>query len=301
LNKFPLTPFATVLVAPKIVASVSELVSGWFDQTIIVRLAEVGFACPPNIGGHIRRSFLGALSHGASIAAKSNLPCSWDPPCALDIFNREQVRGSKGVGLPKPYVIFTEVDGSDLLIGLRLFGMANDWFMRAAEALIFGIENIVPWSRLYVSSNGPPKVLDRKIQHYSKVECYYGQKSVRLMLLSHLDASRTDNKQDRYSILKKMLRRIDGISRWNGLALDDTSLVRLTQNVGKIIEVDTSRTKPSTYVMPSKSKQKRVNQTIIGELQLSGDLGEFWPILALTERAHVGRGAVEGMGRVRIL
>jgi len=111
---------------------------------------------PVGIGAHLRRSFLGAMGAAASAAAQRGEPCSWDPPCAFDVFCREQLRGPRGDGLPKPYVLQVHPDGGDLIVGLRVIGMANDWYMAAAEAMVAGINTILPWSRLYPGMRSRP-------------------------------------------------------------------------------------------------------------------------------------------------
>lgn len=127
-----LTPFARHLSRPEVVASADALISASFDQTIALRLRGAAGGIAPD--AHLRRSFLAALGPAASEAARSGKPCTWDPPCALDVFCREQLR-HKGAGLPKPYVLWAERHEEDLVIRLRVFGMANDWFAAAAEAL----------------------------------------------------------------------------------------------------------------------------------------------------------------------
>ena len=46
--------------------------------------------------------------------------------------------------------------GADLVVTLRVFGMANDWFMAAAEAFVAGLSGILPWSRVFPGVTAPP-------------------------------------------------------------------------------------------------------------------------------------------------
>ena len=83
--------------------TVNFLACNWFDQTIRVRLSGAARrSLDPEILNHFRRSFLGALSAGGSPAARAGQPCPWEPPCAFDVFCREQYR-ENGSGLPKPF------------------------------------------------------------------------------------------------------------------------------------------------------------------------------------------------------
>jgi hypothetical protein len=140
----PQTQLAATLARPEFTGSLDVLARAFVDQTVFFRLENCAPSAPFEIGAHLRRSFLGALGGGASDAAKANEPCNWGPPCALDVFCREQLRGPRGEGLPKPYVMNWHKEGSDLIIVLRVFGMAVDWFMVAAEAMAAGIRTILP-------------------------------------------------------------------------------------------------------------------------------------------------------------
>lgn len=295
----PDTAFATVLAAPEHQESADFLAASWFDQTVQLRLGGVGSSCPSDIGGHVRRSFLGALSPGASEAARARAPCTWDPPCALDVFCREQLRGAKGDGMPKPFIIQTQVDAADLLVSLRVFGMANDWFMCAVEALSTGLSTILPWSRLYPGRTEPPPVRARHITT-SPPLTRPPTSAVVLDFVSPADISGKDFHGAPHTLLTRMLRRVDAVSRWNGLALSDGVAQDLARQA-HAFSYDISGLRSGIYKKPNAAGQKRHNQTVQGKVQIIGDLEAFWPILLIAERAHTGRGAVEGLGQFVLL
>jgi len=294
----PATAFAATLSSPDYGQTAAFLAASWFDQTILVRLAGVGPSRPDNIGGHLRRSFLGALAQGASAAAKSGQPCTWDPPCALDVFCREQLRSTRGDGLSKPYVIFSQADGPDLLVYLRVFGMANDWLMRAAEALVHGVENILPWTQLYPGRKVAPAILDRQIL-ISPALTRPPVDTVVLNFISPVDASGKNLRATPHSLLTRMLRRVDAVSRWNGVALTETAARALAAQA-RSMECDPSGLCAGRYEKPNRFGQSRVNTTMSGQFRITGATADFWPVLLIAERAHVGRGSVEGLGRFEL-
>lgn len=292
----PQTLFSKFLLKAEVLGDADELAANWHDQTVSYRLQGAGALDVLSLGGHLRRSFLGALGRGASTEALNNLPCSWDPPCALDIYMREQFRGAKGDGLPKPYVLFCDADGADLIVSLRVFGYANDWFYVAAEALVTGMREILPWRRLFGSE--VPIICERRIEQMNGVELPRNQERMALNFLTPVDASGKSDAIER-SLLSRLLRRVDGLARWQGYALDPDYARSLTQILS---ELDYSRStlSPGVYKSPNRKAENRHHKTMLGELIAIGDVSAISAFVALGERCHVGRAAVEGLGRFNL-
>lgn len=55
---------------------------------------------------------------------------------------------------------------------------------------------------------------------------------------------------------------------------------------------------PDTFYSPNQKLQKRRHKTMTGVLVATGSLG---PVLAIGERCHIGRAAIEGLGRYRLV
>lgn len=180
----PPSRLAQFLTASRSCDTPEALAEAWCDSTVTLRLARAG-RIAPKIGPHLRRSFLGALGPAASIEAQNGEPCPWDPPCALDLFCREQMRDTRGNGLPKPYVLWAEADGPDLMVSLRLFGIAGDWALGASEALITGLRDILPWDRL---GTHLPAITERHIEA-ARITSSPPPLQLRLYLLSPMDIS----------------------------------------------------------------------------------------------------------------
>ncbi len=273
------------------------LATAWVDQTLCLCLEGAGRA-GSDIGGHLRRSFLGALGRGASPAAQAGRPCTWDPPCALDVFRREQLRGPRGDGLPKPFVIAFWPHGPDLIVELRVFGMAIDWSMAAFEAMAAGIGGILPWSKIMRGSDGPPRIVTRTISMDNTIATP-APSTVRVDILSPIDASGTDPISAPHTILARALRRADALSRWNGVALDPAEAAAIAHGL-RALDYDLTNLETGFYASPNRHRQMRQDPTITGSFIVTGDLSAIWPVLCIAERAHIGRHAVEGLGRVRM-
>ena len=291
------TAFARFLFEPEVAGNIAHIAQAWCDQTVTYRLSGGTRLARSGLGGHLRRSFLGALGRGASSAAQNNKPCTWDPPCALDVFLREQFRGARGDGLPKPYVIFTDVAGDDLLVSLRVFGVANDWFNVAAEALLVGMREILPCQRLF-GCDLPP-VAERRVELVSGLSVPEGLSSVSVEFLTPVDVEGKGGPTEP-SLLSRLLRRVDGLARWQGLALSPDHGRSLAGLIGELDYQRSSLVRDS-YSSPNRKSQQRRHKTMTGVLVATGPLVPILPILAIGERCHIGRAAIEGLGRYRMV
>lgn len=289
----PLTGLALALAGAEVRSDAGDLAAAWVEQVVLLRLegaARVG----PGFGAHLRRSFLGALGSAASDEAQAGRPCPWDPPCALDVFCREQLRGSAGDGLPKPYVLRYHPEGRDLLIGLHVFGMAIDWAPAAAEALVAGLRSILPWRHALRGAEAMPRLMSRQLAA-RRIEPVAVPQAVRLVLRSPMDVSGRNPVLEPWTLLSRMIRRVDGVSRWNGVALDAETGRALAEHV-RGLGYDLSGLKRGWHDSPNRRAEARRDPVVTGELVVAGDLGPIWPILRVAERCHAGRHAVEGLG-----
>ena len=209
---------------------------------------------------------------------------------------REQFRDGKGNGLAKPYVIFVRADKADLLVGLRVFGMANDWFMVAGEALLTGMRDILPWKKRYACDM--PDILDRTIETCTGVNHAPALHSITLKFLAPVDAALKTG-EIAPSLLARLLRRVDGVSRWQGMVLDPHYARDMARLVGSL-DFSQSNLVAGQHISPSKRAKKRTHKTVQGCLVVRGPIAPILPILAIGERCHIGRGSVEGMGQYRL-
>ncbi len=291
-----LTPFARALAGPQWCAELSAFLQGWVDRTVTLRLTGEALPDAQQTGGHLRRSFLGALGPGASEAARTNTPCTWDPPCALDVFQREQLRRG-GAGLPKPYTLSAARDGADLLVSLRVFGMANDWGAAAADALVRGVREVLPWDRLgawnvVVADRAEEWFIARDLPHV---------RDARLALVTPVDVSANDPVEAPARLPVRALYRVDAIGRWCGVALEPAELKRLQDALHGAGFHWVSQPEHGRYASPNRKGQARKGATLTGVLGVCGMSREVSDLLHLVERTGIGRKTNEGLGQLKVL
>ncbi len=294
----PLTGLARALAGAEVRERPSDLAEAWVEQGITLRL-DGAARVAPGFGAHLRRSFLGALGSGASAEAQTGRPCSWEPPCALDVFCREQLRGPAGDGLPKPYVLRYWSDGADLWVSLHVFGMAIDWASAAAEAFVAGLRSILPWRYALRGSEAMPAILSREMVA-QRIEPVPPPRTVRLVFCSPMDVSGRNPVLEPWTILARMIRRVDGVSRWNGVALDPDAGRALAGHVREL-DYNLSGLKRGWHDSPNRKFEARRDPVVTGALTVTGNLDPIWPILQVAERCHAGRHAVEGLGWLRLV
>ncbi len=96
-----------------------------------------------------------------------------------------------------------------------------------------------------------------------------------------------------------MIRRVEAVSRWNGVALEDETGRALARHAAGLCH-DISDLRPGRYASPNCHRQARHDPTLSGHLTIHGDLAPLWPILHVATRCHIGRHAVEGLGAFQI-
>ncbi len=294
------TPFGRFLQAAPLTEDPMDLAAAWADQTVTLRLHGGARLNRPDLAGHLRRSFLGALGPGASPQARDGLACPQDPPCALDVFRREQFRDDRGNGLPKPYVIFAETRADDLLVSLRVFGAANDWFATASSAFEEGMRAILPWQKRF--HRPMPDISSRRLEQVQGLALPPAGERVTLELLGPADTSgiRKPGAVLERSLLARLVRRVNALGHWHGLRLSSACTRTLTA-VLEAVDYSASDLVRDTYCSPNRLGQNRRNPCVRGRLRISGPVGPILPILAIGERCHIGRAAREGIGRFRLV
>lgn len=287
------------LANPQPVAGLADVVAGWRAQEVTLVLAPVARA-DAGFGAHLRRSFLGALGPGASAEARAGRPCPWDPPCALDVFLREQLRAGAD-GLPKPYVLFWSQSGPVMTVTLRVFGTACTWFMAAAEALTAGLTGILPWSKALPGQRTAPAILDRRFQMDAALPDL-PQAPLILRLDSPMDDSGgnpTGPQDPAAQMLARAVRRVDALAHWQGLALTEAATRALTLAAHDIRASATTMTRHS-HDSPNSKGQVRRSQVLTGEMLLPPLPDDLRLLLALATSCHLGRHTNEGLGAISL-
>lgn len=291
------SPLVARLRAPALALSLEGLAARWFRQEIVVTIDRPErHDAPLPLLNRIRGAFGEGLKHSASAEAIAGLPCAFDPPCALDVLFREQLRLG-GHGLPKPYVLALDLRRRRIDVTLTLFGFACDWAMTARDSLVQALAQRVIW----VEGEKPARAVVRSadIVTHESVFLPPPPAAATLDFLTPFDATGTDFLDHPPTLVARLARRIDGLARWMDARLDLRWEDYAAAWNGLRFSIDDFE--PLEAERGSRRQRKVFRNPVIGSrMTIDGDLGPVWPFLALGETCHVGRGAVAGYGRYRL-
>lgn len=296
------SPLALCLANPARTVTPADLAAQWFHQTARVRLA--GFrqlADRPEVLNKVRGALGRALMESASVEAVAGRPCPWTPPCALDVFYREQMRIGRH-GLPKPLVLFAERSRLDLVLGCTVFGFACDWSTAVLDRLVAAARTTVEWGRAAPDlALNPPEISRASLGTVEGLEVDDDNvpEAVMLHFVTPVDASATDPLDEPHSLIGRLARRIDGLARWQDTVLDiDWAAM---DDIWRGLDYDVSGLRRTTLGRHMGRSGPNVKaMTLTGTLGIAGDLRPLWPLLLIGRTCHIGRGAVQGLGRYEL-
>ena len=102
------------------------------------------------------------------------------------------------------------------------------------------------------------------------------------------------------SLLGRGLRRVDAMARWQGLSYDPDEMTKVRALLDQLV-YDESGVVSLTYENSAKKKQKKIFDTVTGQLSVTGELSPLMPMLHVLERCQLGRGAVQGLGVIEVI
>lgn len=293
-------PLVERLLEPSRRLGPEDLAAQWFHQDLRLRIPGYGeLADRPGVLNKVRGALGRALMESASAEAVAGQPCPWSPPCALDVFFREQVRLGRH-GLPKPLVLAADRSRRDLVLTCRVFGFACDWSGILLDRLVAVVRQTVEWGRAAPDlALNRPEVARATLGTREGLDPGEAPDAVTLRFLMPVDATGTDPLDEPWSLIGRLARRIDGLARWQDAALDmdwgalDAHWRGLDYDTSGLRRVSLDR-------HMGRAKVDVKAPTLAGSLGIAGDLRPVWPLLALGRTCHLGRGAVQGLGRYRI-
>ena len=293
----PTSALARRLATPERSLTLDALAADWFVQSIEARMPLLGaLAGRTDVLPRVRGAWGRRLMVGASAEALAGKPCPFDPPCALDVFFREQGRQG-GHGLSKPYVLEADRDGPDLIVRLKVFGIASTWTSTAADRLVEALTDHVDWKALGGPA-GKRRVVDLKVGTVHGVDLRPTPTSCRLRLLTPVDDDRATLREEPWGLVARIATRVSSMARWHDADLD-VSWDGLSRT-WKDLDYDLSSCFSGSVGRASRGRIFTEN-TLQGDALIHGDLAPVWPLLVLGETLGVGRGAVHGLGRVQLL
>lgn len=289
------------LERPDRLLSLDELAASWLTVRIEAVLPGYApFAGDLDMMRKIRGALGAVLVRSASQEARAGRPCTWQPPCPLDVLFREQVRLGGRHGLPKPWVLACDRAAHDLVASISLFGMAADWAPAVASALADALQHGMNWNSIQPGVFRPAPVVSiiRIVERQGIASGPTGT-ATEIVLLTPLDAEGVDARERPDSVLARMARRVDLMARWQDAALDThwqalaDSWHGLEYDVVNLVPLDVPR-------RAGRGRHGFAQPMLTGSLTVMGDLGLLGPLLRLAELSHVGRGATAGFGRVAV-
>jgi hypothetical protein len=290
------------LMSPSRRVSLQDLAATWFTAYIVARVPGcAALAHDMTLLRRIRGGLGRVLMESASAEALAGRPCPWDPPCALDILFREQVRiGPQGV--PKPYVLGTDRKGPDLLVTMRLFGFAADWSAAATHALVVTLSRRIDWpgqrGDLFLPRASVQQVSVRSAEGLTGVSTGQGR-PVELEFLTPMNAEGSDPLEQPETILARLARRARGLALWHDADLDE-NWPQLAE-AWRAASYDLRLLRHARVGRHSGRTHRDFDMdAVTGTVLMDDVVPEVWPLLVIGQETHVGKGASEGFGRYRL-
>lgn len=258
----------------------------------------------------LRGAFGTALLAGACDEVRMRQPCRCSRTCAAEVFfgTKPTLPMTAGGGeIAKPFVLHAEPAGAnDLLAGVSVFGFAEEWLPEARHALVAALREGVNWHALagkdvFVPAHraiGSPRSYQRSPRHDAQAP-----NSVTLSFVSGLDARNGDPFQEPVRVLDRLVRRTISMARWYDVEMTDNIVDIMHYTVSRLaVDADHLGAQQVRHVRRSgRTGDLYENPAIRCDLYVTGELEPLWPFLRIGEAIHVGRGAVAGLGRYRLV
>ncbi len=278
-----------------------ELAATWFGVEIEATLPGYG----PLVGDmemfrKIRGALGATLLRSASLEARNNRPCPWQPPCALDLLFREQARGGGGRGVPKPWTLAADRNGQDLVVRLTLFGFAAEWVPAISAALTEALVHGVEWRSLRPDLFKPrPEISLLQLREIQGTDAVAVPATALVTFVTPLEAEVTDLREAPWSLLTRGARRVQMLAAWM-----DAELIESVEGVAaeaRALRINTA----GLEALPIPRRSGRGGQAFQqlmhrGSLSVTGDLRAAWPLLRIMACSHVGRAITAGFGRISV-
>lgn len=278
--------------------ALTDLAALWRVENLSVHVPGYGGLASDLWTLHRFRGALGtALARGASPAALRGEPCPFLPPCGFSLFHGK-VDWASGAQDIRPLVLTMDNLAGDLVLGVRLYGMACDWAPEFRAAMVAacaagldgggGTRHPLPVSQAESWPGELPRVpLESAALHLTTltplVQKDGGAARPRLVLTSLIAAS---------------LRRISQLAQVHGV---DTGWTRpmMAAFAQSVAEGAVDQTRPSQF--PRGRSEGRRRTAHVGTIRFAPirdpATAAFWQLAVST---HLGADSAGGAGRIAL-
>ena len=286
--------------------ALARLAERWREEVWSFRLAGMGgFAACPSLLNKARGAWGRALYEAGSDSTRANRPCDWPRACAADVFFARRPLVSLGgqmAEIPKPFVLRARAAGGDLVISLHVFGLARAWGREAALAFAGALRTRVRWHDL--ARDGGlfvPRSISLRQYHHEPPPPAAGARIPRQALIRFLappDASAGRLSETPELLFARLRMRLCLLARWQGMELEENWPLLEEDWLNCELEVLAAR--------EGRGRAWRGGHKFSNPLEppftirARGNLERLWPLLALGQRAHAGRGATLGLGEYEL-
>jgi|HubBroStandDraft_1064217.scaffolds.fasta_scaffold00196_11 hypothetical protein len=288
------------LAAPARRLNLQELAAGWYQSVVSARIPGYGvLAHDLDLLRRLRGAIGDLLLAGASPEAIAGHPCSWQPPCGLDILFREQGRRG-GHGIPKPYVLKADRSGADLVLSMTLFGFASDWAGVAQHVFATAVQHGIDWrgqrSELFLPA---AQLAELTVTSGEGLAVPRPPTVALIEFLTPMNAEGDDPIDRPATVFARLARRIEGLAAWQDAALDEDwqALSRVSQSLSYDATMLRRRSRDRHS---GRARRHFTVDAIDGSLQIADLPPPLWVLLLIGSITHVGKGATEGFGRFQL-
>lgn len=268
------------------------------DETRIVCRRPRALEFHPDMAVRIRGAFGRALAELPPPVVHRHDPFS-RPPAFKVLW--EAFRDEVGRELPKPFVIDVDIGGNEIIVVLRVFGLAQYWAGLARDALLMALDggvSIKTDSKIHVQFE-PLSWTSRRVDG---LDCPRIARDAVLLLSTPL-AVRHGSAigLSARSLFHSAFVRASGLARWQGLRLlaDSGAIGSLAEHM----HLEADALFPVRFSRHSRRQPGREIPVmgLMGRLGLQGPLEALTPYLAIGAVAHIGSHAALGLGRYDLL
>lgn len=287
------------LARPDRAVALEALAAHWAEATVTATVpGHAAVTEEAQLMNRIRGAVGRLLMGGASAEALAGAPCPWIPPCALDVLFREQARLGKH-GIPKPWVLELDRRGLDLVVRIRLFGFAIDWCGAVAHVLAQALRERIDWATHAPGRFLPSPEVARLEIAEAPLRPVPPRPVAALVFLTPLDAAGDDPLDRPATVVGRLARRIDLMSRWMGIAVE-ADWRSLASHWNSLAYDPAGLRRRALARRSGRSGRGFAAEAVEGTLTVAGDLAPIWPLVTLGQSCHAGRGATAGLGRYRL-